>query len=251
MNESQLRSSLALHETRLARSRRQVAYRHGKHVFYEHKSRRSSAERKSLAAKWRKLEVAARKDVEREEGDVSRRRRQVAAAEAAHVEPREKAVRFAKSYAGKAPEQPAGSNSSPIISRWQRQIAGGAPFLDHAPWCGVFAGVCLEHAGVKGVTSRIAAVAFIEDDARSHRAPYRGWTTDPRGVLRGDLVVLFGRGVHVEVVVSVDVARGLVYTVGGNTSSGAAGSQSNGGGCYARVRSIHDVHGFALVNYPG
>jgi hypothetical protein len=40
-------------------------------------------------------------------------------------------------------------------------------------------------------------VALIEDDARARRGPFRGWTTSTKGVLRGDLVVLFGRGVHV------------------------------------------------------
>ena len=41
-----------------------------------------------------------------------------------------------------------------------------------------------------------------------------------------------------------------ILTVEGNTSSGSGGSQSNGGGVYARARSFSDVHGFALVDFP-
>ena len=53
-----------------------------------------------------------------------------------------------------------------------------------------------------------------------------------------------------EVVRSVHPRLGLVRTDGGNTSSGNAGSQDNGGGSYPRWRRISDVHGFALVNFP-
>jgi hypothetical protein len=105
---------------------------------------------------------------------------------------------------------------------------------------------------VHGVSYRLASVSLIEDDARARRAPFgHGWTTDPSKVLRGDLVVLFRRGCHVEMVRSIDLKRGLLITDGGNTSAGSAGSQSNGGGSYRRVRSLRDVHGFARVNFPG
>jgi hypothetical protein len=70
-------------------------------------------------------------------------------------------------------------------------------------------------------------------------------------VLRGDLVVLFGEGVHVAMVRSVDHQRGILNTIEGNTSFGSGGSQSNGGCVAERQRSINEAHGFALVNYPG
>lgn len=154
---------------------------------------------------------------------------------------RDGAVRWAKSKVG-VRENPAGSNGGGQISEWERQFGFG-----RVPWCGIFCGAALRHAGVKDVSSRIAAVAFIEDDARASRGPFRGWTTSTGSVRPGDLVVLFGRGVHVELVVSV--VNGHVNTVGGNTSSGNAGSQSNGGGVFRRTRSLGDVRGFALVNY--
>lgn len=149
-------------------------------------------------------------------------------------------------------EQPAGSNTDRRrdgIRKAQRDCAGGADWLIAQPWCGVWAFNALQAGGVKHLSSRLASVALIEDDARAKRGPFRGWTRDKRHVLRGDLVVLFGRGVHVEVVRSF-LPGGLIRTEGGNTSSGNAGSQDNGGGSYPRIRHISDVHGFALVDYP-
>lgn len=99
-------------------------------------------------------------------------------------------------------------------------------------WCSAFCANALIHAGVKGVDWRLASVANIEDDAKPGRGPFRAWTKRPGGVLRGDLVVLFGRGVHVELVERID--GGVVHTIGGNTSAGSVGSQSNGGGVYRR-----------------
>ena len=91
---------------------------------------------------------------------------------------------------------------------------------------------------------------FIEDDAKARRNGFRGWTRDHRRVLRGDLVVLYGRGVHVEVVRKVSRMRKIVITDGGNTSSGETGSQANGQGAYMRKRPFSAVHGYALVDYP-
>ena len=70
---------------------------------------------------------------------------------------------------------------------------------------------------------------------------------------RGDAVVLFGQGVHVGTLRSAAWAYrklGLIVTDEGNTSSGNAGSQDNGGGSYRRLRRISDVRGFALVDFP-
>lgn len=148
-------------------------------------------------------------------------------------------------------EDPPGSNSDHRHDgiRAAQQALGA--WLVGLAWCGVWCAAALRAAGVKGVTHRLASVANIEDDARRGDPPFRAWTTDPKRVLRGDLVVLFGRGVHVETVRSMRWRRvGLIRTEGGNTSSGNAGSQSNGGGSYPRWRSLADVHGFALVNYP-
>jgi hypothetical protein len=169
---------------------------------------------------------------------------------AGDASPRGKAAALALSYAGKVTENPPGSNSGGKITEWQRHTARGGSYLFRQPWCGVF---CENMCSASGVTTipQWAGCALIEDFAKQARGGFRGWTTNPGSVQRGDLVLLFGRGVHVEFVISVDMAARVVRTVGGNTSSGSAGSQSNGGGVFQRVRSFSDVHGFALVDYPG
>lgn len=174
---------------------------------------------------------------------------------------RGRALRWLSTHRGLT-EQPPGSNSDRRkdgIAHAQRTCANGARFLDHAPWCGVWHYMALRAAGVQGISSRQASVALIEDDARARRAPYgHGWITTadrswPGKVLRGDAVVLFGRGVHVETVRStrwVYRKLGYIITDGGNTNSGNTGDQANGGGSYKRRRRIADIHGFARVDYP-
>jgi hypothetical protein len=172
--------------------------------------------------------------------------------------PRGRAMRWLTNHRG-ITEDPAGSNRdnrSDGITAAQKRLG---TWLVGLPWCGVWFANALLAADVDGVNYRLASVANIEDDAKAHRKPFRGWITtgDPnwsQKVLRGDGVVLFGRGVHVETVRSTAWAYrklGVIRTEGGNTSSGNAGSQNNGGGSYARYRRISDVHGFALVDYPG
>lgn len=120
-------------------------------------------------------------------------------------------------------------------------------WLRHEPWCGVWAWAGLHAAGLvpKGA-SWMALVSSIEDHARAHTGPFRGWTTDGSLVKKGDLVILFGRGVHAGTVRYVDDR--YVYTWEGNTSSSSHGSQSNGGGSYRRTRARHvEVYGYALV----
>lgn len=164
--------------------------------------------------------------------------------------PRGKALRWMTRHRGLREDPPESNSDRRRDGIRAAQLRLGA-WLVGQPWCGVAVGNALMAAGVKGVTSRLASVSLIEDDARAHRAPFRGWTTDPSKVLRGDLAILFGRGVHVGMVRKINVQRGLLITSEGNTSSGSAGSQSNGGGLYFRVRSLRDVWGFALVDFPG
>lgn len=152
-------------------------------------------------------------------------------------------------------EDPHGSNTDRRLDGIRAaQFALGA-WLVGLPWCGVWCAAALRAAGVKGVTYRLASVGLIEEDARAQRAPFWDWQppSEWRRVLRGDLVVWFGHGVHVEMVRSFKRAGGQVYVVtdGGNTSSGTSGSQSNGGGSYRRVRPLASAYGFARVDYPG
>ncbi len=167
------------------------------------------------------------------------------------LSPRGRALRWLSEHR-ELTEQPGGSNTdgrADGIRRAQLECAGGASWLVGQPWCGVWCWAALRHAGVGSLTPRLASVAFIEDDARAGRGPFRGWTTSRERVLRGDLVVIGGRGVHVETVRETR-PDGSVITDGGNTSPGRAGSQANGGGAFQRTRFPSEVHGFALVDYP-
>lgn len=152
-------------------------------------------------------------------------------------------------------EKPAGSNRDDRqdgIAAAQKRLGA---WLVGLPWCGVWAANALLAAGVQGVSYRLASVRLIELDAKAGNAPFRDWRQpgEWKRVLRGDLAVMFGPGVHVETVRGFKQHRGQVYVVteGGNTSGGPGGSQSNGGGSYRRVRPLSNVYGFARVDYPG
>lgn len=168
--------------------------------------------------------------------------------------PRGKALRWMTRHRGLT-ERPAGSNTDRRrdgIRKAQIDCAAGGAWLIGLAWCGTWCFNALQAAGVRGISARQASCALIERDARAKRRPFgRGWTTNPAHALRGDLVLLFGPGQHVELVREVNMRRRYVVTDGGNTSSGNAGSQSNGGGSYRRVRPFRDIYGFALVDYPG
>jgi hypothetical protein len=150
-------------------------------------------------------------------------------------------------------EQPADSNCdnrSDGIRTAQDRTAGGGTWLRYQPWCGCWCYYALDTAGVKGIDSHLASVASIEDAARAGSKCYRGWTTDRSKIKPGDLVVVGGYGVHVEMVRGKASSDGSVPTYGGNTSSGTSGSQSNGGGAYKRTRYASEIRGFALVRFP-
>lgn len=171
-----------------------------------------------------------RGEVSEAEAIVSKRRKQIAARTPRPANGRAKVVAVAGRYVG-VTESPNGSNSGGIITTWQQRLGFG-----RVPWCGCYVGNMMMAAGVRGVTSRIASVALIEDDARAGRGPFTGWS---RRVARpGDLAVIGGRGVHVELVVGV-YENGSLETIGGNVSNGVR-----------RVRRPpSQVHGIAQVRY--
>lgn len=173
--------------------------------------------------------------------------------------PRGRALRWLSRHRG-ITEQPAGSNRDNRkdgISAAQRRLGA---WLVGLPWCGVWACNAAMAGGVKPAKPyRWASVEAIEDDARARRNGFHSWVPNRPGearglVLRGDLAIMFGRGVHVAVFRDWIRDRNGnvvgVVTDEGNTSSGPGGSQSNGGGAFLRRRSIGEVYGFARVNFP-
>jgi hypothetical protein len=148
-------------------------------------------------------------------------------------------------------EQPPDSNCDSRtdgIRTAQDECADGT-WLRGEPWCGCWCYYALALCGVTGMGSWMASVASIEDRARQLLTPFTGWTTDRGRVRVGDLVIVGGRGVHVETVRGFSGSNTLTW--GGNTSPGTSGSQSNGGGAFMRTRYPSEVYGYALVRYPG
>lgn len=62
-------------------------------------------------------------------------------------------------------------------------------------------------------------------------------------------VFIYAKQAHTGVVTSGLDAAGNFHTIEGNTASGATGSQTNGGGVYARVRHISQAEGFGRPDY--
>lgn len=190
---------------------------------------------------WRKRRAEARKAAAYADKMVRLRTRQIRQRVARNSGP-QKALTEARKYIGKT-EQPYNSNTAPWgLSAWIRQFLG----LGYGvPWCGIFVGHCLKTAGVP-VTGRVAAVALIHDDARAGRNGFEKLVplSDAKP---GDAVGLFGKSTHVGLIEKV--VPGGVQTIEGNTSSGNAGSQSNGGGCYRRSRPASAVVYVARPRY--
>lgn len=164
------------------------------------------------------------------------------------------AIAFLARYVGKT-ESPAGSNKAPWgLTDWQRELANGASYLVGAAWCGTAVGIALKRAGVKGITSRCASVWFILEDALAGRNGFAKCVYRRKTGLGsvgagkpGDAVGLYGEGTHVGLI-EKRVAGGY-QTLEGNTSSGASGSQSNGGGLYRRFRPDSAVVYIARPNW--
>jgi hypothetical protein len=168
-------------------------------------------------------------------------------------QPRDVAIKHLAARVGYT-EQPAGSNCdnrSDGIRVAQTKTAGGGTWLLYQPWCGCWCFYALQAAKVAKLGSWMASVASIETYAKSASYCFQGWTTDRSRARPGDLACIGGYGQHVETVRGKLQADGGLPTYGGNTSPGSPGSQSNGGGAYARVRYSGEVRGIALVRYPG
>lgn len=124
-------------------------------------------------------------------------------------------------------------NGGPTINYWQARFGFG-----RVPWCGIFCGNMLLAGGIS-VPSGIASVALIENMARQHQTPFRGWTTDEKRAFPGDLAVIGSYGQHVELVEKVN-PDGSLTTIGGNV-----------GNAVRRMhRSRASVRGIAQVNFP-
>jgi hypothetical protein len=133
------------------------------------------------------------------------------------------ALKFAAAQIG-TKEQPAESNWGPKIKDWIRAAGYDGP----VPWCGCFVNACLM-AG--GLPSGAGWIGYTPSILARAKAGTGGWSFHASGQ-PGELALFDTPGgdpaVHVEI-----VRRRLSDTsyenIGGNTTAGNNGSQSNGG----------------------
>lgn len=217
MSRAALRASEALWK-------RRHTYRNSRVKYWARKNN------KAMVQKWSRLRAEA-------SGMLDRRRAQIKKIDEKAGGPG-RALDEARRFLGKT-EYPAGSNTAPWgLASWIKACLG----LNYGvAWCGVTVHHCLTKAGVKGLNGRCASVYFICEDAANSRYGWdklvyrrhtgKGAVTAGRP---GDAVGLYGESTHVAMIEKR--VPGGYATLEGNTSPGNAGSQSNGGGMYRRIR---------------
>ena len=121
-----------------------------------------------------------------------------------------------------------------------------APRLQGQPWCGAFTHWVLKKNGID-ITKLGCSNPYYTPTIVSWAKKTKRWTQTPKP----GYLVLFswnGKGAqHVEIVEKVTSQRN-VQTIGGNTSSGARGSQNNGGGVWRRRRTA-GIMGYVRIDY--
>lgn len=168
----------------------------------------------------------------------ARNRKKYLEEEAKRSTPQKRVVKAAYSFVG-VTEHPAGSNRGPVVSKFQKPFG-----VDGVFWCGAFVGYLLREYGGIPVNSRILYVPYIISDAKNGTNGFKKTVPlqdiQPGDVLCFDFGVSSDTGEHVGIAVSRPV-NGMVETIEGNTSSGSAGSQSNGGGVFHRSRPLSSI----------
>lgn len=145
-------------------------------------------------------------------------------------------------------EHPAGSNWGPKIQDWIA-LAG---YLGPVPWCGAFANAAVIAGGVPSGAGWIGYTPSIVSHAKRNLG---GWSWHSEGH-PGDLALFDTPGGDPAVHVGMckrKLTSSTYATIEGNTSSGAGGSQDNGGGVFFRTRSTQGsfrIIGFARPPWP-
>lgn len=151
-------------------------------------------------------------------------------------------------------EVPKGSNRGARVEAYQRTV--GIP--PGSPWCAAFTRWVLDHGAGGGrpvdvrradgtsIRSGVATVHLQAAGTIPAREVERGVRRPPRGSL-----VVWRNGTswtgHIEVLDWWD--RSCGQTIGGNTSSGTAGSQSDGDGVWGRNRCVSPGSHFRIVGF--
>lgn len=131
-------------------------------------------------------------------------------------------------------EQPYGSNWGPHIEDWIRYTGYTGPVF----WCGCLTCYAVVEIGGAKIParSRLGFDGYINADAAAGQNGLRRVSLDDARA--GDIVTWDFH--HISTCVG-PVSGGCIPTIDGNTSSDDAGSQSNGGGVFAKNRSVSSV----------
>lgn len=141
------------------------------------------------------------------------------------------AIEWARSQVG-VKENPAGSNRGKLIDQWQRLCD-----MLGQPWCGAFVNRALMAAGFP-TQPWLRYCPTIEQKAKAGEG---GWSWHPASEARlGDLILYGADLAH-----HVGICEAVEDDYEGNTSSGHAGSQDNGG--VVAHRTDRDWH---AVGFP-
>ena len=133
-----------------------------------------------------------------------------------------------------------------IFGRAYAERHGAAFAANGVPYCDMLVTKCLREIGITNFDS-----AYVPGRIATARA--RGWLVRREDAREGDLVCFDwdGDGIADHIgIVEIKYAWSF-QTIEGNTSSGAYGSQSNGGGVYRRVRSFDTVIAVIRPPYTG
>lgn len=152
-----------------------------------------------------------------------------------------RAVAWAESQQGTT-ETPLGSNHVVLTIGGIRQSLWGyvMPSFDGSPWCAATITAAYLQQGVDLRKLFANRNSFYCPTLRSMAVQRGVWRTGAYSPNAGDMVLQGtsqARPTHVEMAAPAPGSYAGYRTVGGNTSPGNRGSQSNGGGLYVRVRS--------------
>ncbi len=136
-----------------------------------------------------------------------------------------------------------------------KEILASTKTAEGAAWCAASIEFCFQIAGVKIGPKPGVAAAFLqwrswgEASSRTRSKPARGLlcvrvkqVTNKKGKK--------SQNRHIGIVASIDAKSGNVISYEGNTSSGATGSQNDGGGLYRRSRKPDYWTGYIELDEP-
>jgi cell wall-associated NlpC family hydrolase len=129
--------------------------------------------------------------------------------------------------------------------------------MDGNPWCAMFVNWVLSQAAIPGFERPVAGFPYTPRGVQLFQSGQLGsWLSPGAVALPGDVVFFSfarrdgdGRPLADHVGLVERVSGQVLHTIEGNTTSGAAGNQRNGGGVYRRTRTGSVILGYGRPRY--